>query len=491
MQTNRITEYGPLLGYYPKASKTWLVVKKDKYEEAQKLFENTGINITTEGRKYLGGFVGTKIGAETYVNNLQEKWLEELNVLTEIAKSEPQSAYAAFTSGFRHKMTYFMRTIPNLQDVLKPLDKFITEKFIPAITEGHILSSDDRKLLSLPVRMGGMGIPIFTESCIREYSNSLDTTKALRENIIAQVKSYHCNKKFEKEITAKIISAKQKYHEDILSDLRTRMNKDQIRGNDVAQMKGASAWLNSLPLKDEGYRLSKREFFDAIALRYRWMVKRLPTNCACSQKFNIDHAMQCKTGGYIHRRHDQLRDLFADLIDEVSNEVEVEPELQPLSGESLPNGANRNDEARSDIATRGFWQKCEKAFFDVKVFNPFAKSHMNQNLKSVFNSNERQKKLEYNRRIIQIEHGSFTPLVVSAFGGFGGETSVFISKLIEKLSEKKGDGRSIVANYVRTKISFSLVRSQIACIRGSRGRKRIPVNAQEMNIVTNTSRILE
>ena len=97
---DRITEYGPLLGYYPKASKTWLVVKAEKYEDAQVVFHGTGINISIEGRKYLGGFVGTKEGSVSYVNKLQEKWIEELEVLTNIAKSEPQAAYAAFTAGF-------------------------------------------------------------------------------------------------------------------------------------------------------------------------------------------------------------------------------------------------------------------------------------------------------------------------------------------------------------------------------------------------------
>ena len=49
-----IYENGPSFGYFPKASKSWLVVKENKFEEAKQIFEGTGINITTEGRKYLG-----------------------------------------------------------------------------------------------------------------------------------------------------------------------------------------------------------------------------------------------------------------------------------------------------------------------------------------------------------------------------------------------------------------------------------------------------
>lgn len=57
------------------------------------------------------------------------------------------------------------------------------------------------------------------------------------------------------------------------------------------------------------------------------------------------------------------------------------------------------------------------AFFDVRVFNPFAKSHMSSKLETVFKANEASKKRQYNQRVIQVEHGSFTPIVLSAFGG--------------------------------------------------------------------------
>ena len=56
------------------------------------------------------------------------------------------------------------------------------------------------------------------------------------------------------------------------------MTEEQIRANDIAQLKGSSIWLTALPLVEEGYVLSKREFFDAIYLRYRWQLKRLPSH---------------------------------------------------------------------------------------------------------------------------------------------------------------------------------------------------------------------
>ena len=491
MWWDRIVKLGPKIGYFPKPSKSWLVVKPEKLEEAKQLFAGSGIQITPEGRKYLGGYVGTEAGAHKYVGELLEEWLEELKNMTTVAKSEPQAAYSSFTAGFKHKITYFMRTIKNLSHVLKPLDDFIDQHFIPAITDGHVASTDERKLLSLPAKLGGLGIPIYTEICDREFNNSLKSTQLLRPNIVAQQPIYTVNRNAEKEIENAIKRERNEYQEAILNDLRSRMTPDQIRGNDLAQMKGASAWLTALPLKEEGYMLNKREFYDALYLRYRWDLKRLPTKCACNKKFTMDHAMTCNTGGYIIRRHDRLRDMFAELLNDVASGVQTEPPLQPLTGEVLPPGSNKENEARLDIAARGFWQECEMAFFDVRVFNPFAKSHLQNNLDSVFKTNEKSKKREYNSRVIRVEHGTFTPIVVSSLGGYGHETGRFVSKLIEKISEKKDMDQSVVANYVRTKVSFELVRSQVACLRGARRLRKTVIDVGEMEVVSNISSILE
>ena len=246
---DRICVYGPMLGYHSKPSKSWLVVKAEKEEEARQIFAGTGIKITTEGRKYLGGYVGTRAGAVKYVNELQDEWLEQLEELTKIAKSEPQAAYSAFTAGFKHKVTYFIRTIANLKDVLKPLDDALDQKFIPALTEGHVLSGDERTLLSLPVRLGGLGIPIYSETCQREFENSQKITQTLRHNIVNQESIYIQDQRAEHSIDLEIKNSRRQHQERVLTGLRSRMTKEQLRGNDVAQMKGASSWQNPCPSK--------------------------------------------------------------------------------------------------------------------------------------------------------------------------------------------------------------------------------------------------
>ena len=74
--------------------------------------------------------------------------------------------------------------------------------------------------------------------------------------------------------------------------------------------------------------------------------------------------------------------VFAAFLKDIRHEVEVETltELQTLTGEGLTSSANSYDEAHLDISEAVFWQRGQCAFFNVTVFNPFTKSHLNQNL---------------------------------------------------------------------------------------------------------------
>ena len=112
-----------------------------------------------------------------------DTWCEQLTLLSKTAKSELQASYAVLTGGFRHKLTYHIRTIPNIKQHLLQVDEVVLTKFIPAMTEGHICTPDERLLLSLPVKKGGLAIPIFAEIADFEYENSQSATHQLVRNI--------------------------------------------------------------------------------------------------------------------------------------------------------------------------------------------------------------------------------------------------------------------------------------------------------------------
>ena len=102
---------------------------------------------------------------------------------------------------------------------------------------------------------------------------------------------------------ASTISANQREagYKSLLDNLRSSMSEEQLRANNLAQQKGSSAWLTELPLADEGHVLTKREFYDAIYLHYRWQLKRLQ-----SYSFTVDQALSCLKGGFIHSRRDEI-----------------------------------------------------------------------------------------------------------------------------------------------------------------------------------------
>ena len=91
-----------------------------------------------------------------------------------------------------------MRTIPGIEQQLKRIDHVITSEFIPAITNGINCSTNLRKLMALPPKLGGLGIPIFTEMAEGEFDNSTRLTTHLVNNIINQEKQLHHEQDTEK-----------------------------------------------------------------------------------------------------------------------------------------------------------------------------------------------------------------------------------------------------------------------------------------------------
>ena len=153
---------------------------------------------------------------------------------------------------------------------------------------------------------------------------------------------------------------------------------------------------------------------------------------------------------------------------EVCHDVCIEPHLQPLSGEILEGAsANRAEGARLDVAASGFWEgRHERAFFDIRIFSPHAQSN-NQPIRTCYCKHEISKKRAYEQRVREVEHGSFTPLVLSLTGGMGSAATVCYKRLASLIAQKRDQLYSCTMAWVRCCLSFALLRSSIQCILGA------------------------
>ena len=122
--------------------------------------------------------------------------------------------------------------------------------------------------------------------------------------------------------------------------------------------------------------------------------------------------MICKRRGFVIQHHSELRDLDADLLSMVCNFVEVEPVLLGIPEEQLMKGSNRAQDARLD---------------------------QDQEPQQIYRIHENDKKRLYSRRVLYVEHGSFTPLVFTTTGGMGKECIRYHSGLAELVATIKAE----------------------------------------------------
>ena len=187
---DQLIDLGPDYGYFPNAKKTWLIVKENKLSEATVTFSDTGISITNEGRRHLGGAIGTRTFIEMYAKQKISEWTHEVELLSSIAISQPHAAYTTFTHGLANKWTFLSRTIPDTEEFFKPLEEKIRTCFIPSLTGQPTCNNDVRDLLALPVRLGGLGITNPSKQSARHYCASESITGPLANLILQQSHSY-------------------------------------------------------------------------------------------------------------------------------------------------------------------------------------------------------------------------------------------------------------------------------------------------------------
>ena len=219
-----------------------------------------------------------------------------------------------------------------------------------------------------------------------------------------------------------------------------------------------------------------REFRDALCLKFGWQPVNLPQTCVCGKPFCVEHAFTCPCDGFPSVCHNEVRDLTASLLSEVCCDVGVEPALQPVECKPLQFvTANREDGAHLDVVTRDFWgRNRQHAFFDVQVFNPFARSYFRSQLSRCYQLYEHEKRWAYDEHVRQVERACFSPLVFAATGDMGPIATTVFRKLASMLAEKHSINYSKCLFWLRCRLCFSLLRSLVMCLRGYHSSNHSP-----------------
>ena len=314
-------------------------------------------------------------------------------------------------------------------------------------------------------------LPVYQAPLVNLIVSQSKTSPPETRSIQIDAKNHSHNRRREQEKTA-------------ADELANNLTPNLKRAMKVSSEKGASTWLTTLPIADHGYSLHKGAFRDALCLRYGWHPEQLPSRCVCDQKFTVEHALSCLRGGFPSIRRNEIRDITAEVLTEVCHGVGTKPKLQPVTGEGLSQrSVNREDGARLDIVAESFWG-CDqqRAFFDVRVFNSFTLSYRNNSLSQCYRRNELEKRKAYNERIMEIEHGSFSPLVFSTAGGMGPTAKVVYKRIASMIADKQNKPYSKTMNWLRCKLTFSLLRSAIVCLHGSRSSLHNPINCESIDL---------
>ena len=91
-----LQQQGRLFDYFPKAFKSYLIVKEQHYSKAVDVFIGSKRKITSEGKQHLGGVISSKPFKVSYAKSLVHDWIMQLKLLPVIAESEPAVCILSF-----------------------------------------------------------------------------------------------------------------------------------------------------------------------------------------------------------------------------------------------------------------------------------------------------------------------------------------------------------------------------------------------------------
>jgi len=280
----------------------------------------------------------------------------------------------------------------------------------------------------------------------------------------------------------------------ILESYRSSLQSEvQVRRRSVP-----SGYSKHLETREENRSLAQRHtfarwrnnpIFDWVSwcsiLRYARVASDLPTSCdGCgeSKKFEVNHALDCKKGGLVTARHDEICDELRDLLHMCLVHPISDAKLWLILSRCVQMVPKRVCQVLPPRPT--FWMLIAVIYWFAalgrdrlilllmfEVANLDSESYKNLPPKKALERQKKEKKKK-NCKPCENQRRHFTPFVVSTDGMYGFEAPVFLKRLAKLLAEEWEKSYPTVRGFINARMSIALVRATNRCIRGS----RIPVS---------------
>ena len=136
------------------------------------------------------------------------------------------------------------------------------------------------------------------------------------------------------------------------------------------------------------------------------------------------------------------------------------------------------DEARGDASARGFHTRRRVAIFDIRISDTDAPTYRNRASAKVLESAEKEKCQKYEAACAERQR-DFVPMVYSVDGLPGRRAKAAEKRLSAMLAAKWERPYSDVMNFVRVRMSLSVVRSNTLLLRTERVKSQFQRRAPE------------
>ena len=268
---------------------------------------------------------------------------------------------------------------------MDPIEEVIHTSFLPSLFgRAEPLPEELKELVSLSLAQGGIRIPDLKRESLEQFNASLDMTAPHVNSIVTQSSTIPARELMEERKRG--INAKRRAAAKSRIDRTDEsLTPDLLQAVQQTREKGASSWLNAIPIEEHGLALNKQELRDSLCLRYNLPLPNLPSYCACGEMFSVNHPLSWKKGGFVAQRHDTIRDLLTSHISKVCRNAKTEPILQPLDNEVFNvQSTVTSREERLDMKAGGFWTPGVTAFFDVRVTHVNSRSNQGKYTATIF-----------------------------------------------------------------------------------------------------------